>query len=173
MQVTSGVWEWGVRRASAAPHSTLPTPHSLFASPLRGREPSPLLTPLAPPGFYLGRVGPLPAPVLSIAFAISSRSSDVSSSVAPPIHPSTCAAERAPTIAAVSPGHARSQAIATAETVPPWRFAIGLSASRSDRFFSRRGDWKLLDVRRQSSGAIVLRRSGVNESVRIPACIGL
>jgi len=52
-----------------------------------------------------------------MASAMSSRSSAASASVAAPIQPSTCAAELAPTIAPVTPGHASVQAIAIDETV--------------------------------------------------------
>ena len=45
----------------------------------------------------------------------------MSSSVAAPTHPSTWSAVRAPTIAPVTPGQARVQAIATSATEAPWR----------------------------------------------------
>lgn len=64
-----------------------------------------------------GRVGPWPARVVSIASLISSRSSASSVKFAAPIHPSTCSADLAPTIAAVIPGQASVQAIATDDTV--------------------------------------------------------
>src|SRR4051812_37297642 len=86
-----------------------------------------------------GCVGPDPTPSRSIVAAISSRSPALSSRVAAPIQPSICAGDLAPTIAPVTPGHARVQATATAATVVSWRFAIGASASRSPMFFSRRG----------------------------------
>ena len=69
----------------------------------------------------------------------------MSSSVAASIQPSTCSAVRAPTIAPVTPGHASVQAIAIAETVVPWRAAIGRSASRSARF---RAELRLLELGR-------------------------
>ena len=64
-----------------------------------------------------GRVGPEPAPVRSIASAISSRSLLGNVSVAAPTQPSTCSADLAPTIAPVTPGHASVHAIATDDTV--------------------------------------------------------
>src|SRR5439155_19414501 len=66
-----------------------------------------------------GRTGPVPAPVRLIAPAISSRSASVSSRLAAPIQPSTCAGDRAPTIAPVTPGQASVQATAAAATVTP------------------------------------------------------
>jgi hypothetical protein len=102
-----------------------------------------------------------------MARAISSRSSRVSSSVAAPIHPSTCSGERAPTIAPVTPGHARVQAIATALTVVSCRRAIGRSASRSDKLRLKRGGLKSGERRRQSSGARAWTRLSVNRSVRL------
>ena len=75
-----------------------------------------------------GCVGPAPAPVRAIAEAISSRSAGVSSRVVAGIQPSICAGERAPTIAAVTPGQASVQATATADTVVPPGFSQGLAA---------------------------------------------
>ena len=104
------------------------------------QAPTPNAAPQRPPATpAAGRTGPAPAPVRETAAAISSRSAGVSSSVAAPIQPSTCAAVRAPTIAPVTPGHASVQATATAETVAPCRRAIGASASRSARFLPRAG----------------------------------
>src|ERR1700694_6237954 len=64
-----------------------------------------------------GIVGPSPAPVRTMASEISCKSAVVSSSDAAPIQPSTCCGERPPTMAPVTPGHASTQAIATADTV--------------------------------------------------------
>src|SRR5207245_750621 len=60
-------------------------------------------------------------------------SASVSVSAAAPIQPSTCAGDRAPTIAPLTPGQASVQATATAATVAPCRCAIGRSASASAR----------------------------------------
>ena len=81
-----------------------------------------------------GRMGPLPAPVASIASAITARSLLSSASVDESIQPSTCAVLRASTIAPLTPGHARVQATATAATVVLWRAAIGVSACANSRF---------------------------------------
>ena len=69
-----------------------------------------------PPEISPGRAGPCPAPVDWIAAAISSSSGGDRISRAPPTQPSTCCGLRAPTIAPVTAGHARTQAIATAGT---------------------------------------------------------
>src|SRR5690606_7854490 len=66
-----------------------------------------------------GRAGPDPAPVWRIAFSISSRSASLRMSVAAAIQPSTCSGERAPTIAAVTCGHAHVHATAIAPAVVP------------------------------------------------------
>src|SRR3989449_7258831 len=66
-----------------------------------------------------GRTGPVPAPVRLMAPAISSKSASVRVSAAAPIQPSTCAGDRAPTIAPLTPGQASVQATATAATVAP------------------------------------------------------
>src|SRR5215469_16625581 len=120
-----------------------------------------------------GAEEPVPAPVLSIAFAISSRSAWVNSRLPPPIQPSTCSGERAPTIAAVTPGQLSTHAIATEETDVPRRFAIGRNASRRARLRSRFGELNSGARRRQSSAAKLATLSALDRSVRSPDCIGL
>ena len=93
--------------------------------------------------------------------------------VAAAIQPSTWAAERAPTIAPVTPGQQRVHATATAATVIPCRSAIGFKASRSARFRSSLGGWNSSARRRQSSVASAAMRSAEKRSVRSPACMGL
>ena len=105
--------------------------------------------------------------------AIASRSSAASSSEAPPIQPSTCSAERAPTMAPVTPGQASVQATASAETVASCRRAIGRNASRSARLRPNRGGRKSAERRRQSSSAKPWILAVSNRSVRSPDCIGL
>ena len=97
----------------------------------------------------------------------------MSSVVAAAIQPSTCAAERAPTIAPVTPGQQMVLATAAAAIVILRRSAIGFYASRRARFRSRRGGWNSSARLRQSSVASAAMRSDENRSVRSPACIGL
>src|SRR5258705_414711 len=66
-----------------------------------------------------GDTGPLPAPVAVMAAAISARSATVSFTDPASIQPSTWAGSRAPTMAAVTPGQASVQAIATEATDVP------------------------------------------------------
>src|SRR5712671_2187337 len=128
---------------------------------------------IVPRGGEGGRVGPDPTPSFSIDAAISSRSVGFRVSVAASIQPSTCDGDLLPTIAPVTAGHDSVHASATAATVVSCLFAIGLSESRSARFFSSQGVWKFDDFLRQSSGAICFTRSAEKESVRMPACMGL
>ncbi len=122
---------------------------------------------------YLGKAGPAPAPLLPTARAISSRSSRVSSRVAAPIHPSTCSGDRAPTMAPVTPGQARVQAIATAPTVVPCAAPRAEGNHGEQDSVPSRGGLKSGDRRRQSSSAMVSTRSSENRSVSSPDCSGL
>ena len=76
-------------------------------------------------------------------------------------------------MAPVTPGQARVQATATAETVVPWRAAMGRRASRKAMLRPSSGSLKLPERRRQSSAAMRATRSAEKPSVRIPDCIGL
>jgi hypothetical protein len=76
-------------------------------------------------------------------------------------------------MAPVTPGQANVQATATAETDVPLRYATGLSAPRRARLRDSFGSRNSAERRRQSSSAIVARRSAENVSVRMPDCIGL
>src|ERR1700716_3969892 len=84
-------------------------------------------------------MGPDPACVRSTAAAISARSAASSVRLPAVIHPSTCCGERAPTIAPLTPGQLSVQATATAAIDPPYRDAIGCSASRRGRLRLGRG----------------------------------
>src|SRR5277367_7081890 len=76
-----------------------------------------------------GREGPLPAPLRSIASAICSSSETVRDKLAASIQPLTCAGLLAPTIAPVTPGHARVHATATAPTSTLLRLAMSRMTS--------------------------------------------
>jgi len=104
---------------------------------------------------------------------MSARSSSARVSVAPPIQPSTCSGERAPTIAPLTPGQRVTQATATAATVAPCRAAMGRRASRSDRLRLSSGSLNEGGRRRQSSAAMAATRAALNESVRMPDAMGL
>jgi hypothetical protein len=73
----------------------------------------------------------------------------------------------------VTPGQASTHAIATADTVAPYRLAIVRSSSRSKRPRVRFGSWKYAALCRQSSGASDAIRALSKRSVRMPDCIGL
>jgi hypothetical protein len=90
-----------------------------------------------------------------------------------PIQPSTCSRERPPTIAPVTPGQASVHATATADTLAPWRCAIGRKASRKAKLRLRFGSLKSGERRRQSSSANFATFSRLNVSVNRPDCIGL
>src|SRR3984893_1269736 len=120
-----------------------------------------------------GWVGPTPACVRSTALAISSRSSGARVKLPAAIHPSTCSGDRAPTIAPLTPGQLKVQAIATAETETPCRDAIGRRASRSDRLRLTNGSLNSGLRRRQSTDSMGSTRSRLKLSVRMPDCIGL
>ena len=78
---------------------------------------------------YAGREGPVPAPLLLTAAAISVRSLSSRTRSAAASQPSTCCGLRAPTIAPLTPGKARVQATATAPRLTPSRSATGRSPS--------------------------------------------
>src|ERR1019366_2153953 len=123
--------------------------------------------------FHERATGPEPAAVCRRAPAIAARSDTSRSSDPAAIQPSTCSGLRAPTMAPVTPGDARVQATATADTVTPWRSAMGRSASRSAMLRERCGSVNSEERRRQSSSAIAARRCTENVSVSRPDCIGL
>jgi hypothetical protein len=120
-----------------------------------------------------GVVGPVPAPVRTIAVAISSRSTAVNSRLAAAIQPFTCWGERAPTMAPVTPGQAITHASATADTVVLWRCAIGRRASLKAKLRLRLGSWKSGERRLQSSWENFATLSAVKPSVSSPDCMGL
>ena len=100
-----------------------------------------------------GLTGPAPAPVQSMACAISSRSSGVSSSVAAASQPSTCAGLRAPTMA---PRHAGpSQRPGDGDGGDRRAVALGdrLRARRRAQIALQPSPWKSALRERQSSSA--------------------
>src|SRR5262245_4154349 len=99
------------------------------------------------------RVGPVPAPVRSIAHAISARSFSVSARRPASIQPSTCFGLRAPTIAPVTAGAASAHATATAPTGDSWRAAIGRRAAAGGGVAWGLGVWEAGDREAQSAAA--------------------
>jgi hypothetical protein len=82
-------------------------------------------------------------------------------SVAASSQPSTCAGLRAPTMAAVTAGHAKVHATATLATLVPWRVAIGRIAFATARLRARPSPVKSGEPERQSSlGRDVARSAG-------------
>jgi hypothetical protein len=114
---------------------------------------------------FHGCAGPLPAPVVAIAAAISRRSSGIRRSVAASSQPSTCAGLRAPTMAPVTAGHAKVHATVTSATLLSCRAAIGRTASARTRLRIRPSPVKSGDCERQSS----LGRDLARSAVRLPS----
>src|SRR5262249_16673924 len=133
--------------------------------------------PLPPPPAALpppsGLLGPPPAPVRPIATASSAKSACDSSSRAASIQPSTCAGERAPTMAPVTSGQASVQATATDAVLVPRRAAMGFMASARARLRLRFSPPNSLLRVRQSSSGKAAARSVVKRPLKRPDCIGL
>ena len=68
-----------------------------------------------------------------------------------PTTPSTCSAERMPTMAAVTAGWRSVQAMATSPAVRPWRAPMRRISSASSRLRESCGSWKAGARRRKSS----------------------